>query len=309
MNESEKLRKVAIQRDEIRKTLAELCDKLRHGVYNDIFPDKSNRAHSDDPNAKCKGGFAREDVLWRMGKCCQECDGIGNCHLSFEEKDVFKAMQDALSILNKPSAEMPEITPYLFERYIPESKYEKTPRQIARSLYKFCVGYWCYSDHSDVDAEKAWEKAFYDTLCIALDSIGRNGRSFRKFLEIAENKKIDEEAKKFVEEHPEIEEIIEDAVKSRDVAVSGEKDVGTLVMYAVLIGVDYQFAHDYPGGDMDVYGGVFESIIDASLKVAGLYPEGRPNSYDFDYNDEYERKLLEYEAAHKEALFKFMEEE
>jgi hypothetical protein len=73
--------------------------------------------------------------------------------------------------------------------------------------------------------------------------------------------------------------------------------------------MDYEFAHDYPGGDMGVYGGVFESIIDASLKIAGLYPEDRPKSYDFDDKDEYERKLLEYEAAHKEALFKFMEEE
>ena len=299
---------ISMQRDELKMVLSELCDKLRHGVYNHIFPEKSDRASSKDPKSKCKGGFTRRDVQWRMGKCCLNCEPIGKCHLSIEEFDVFKAMDKALQVVNKPPAEMPEITPDSFDRYIPGNAYNVSPMDIARRLYRFCVGYWCYNDHGDHIAEKEWERAFNDTICIALESIGRPGSAFHKVISMAEKDDFSDGDQKFVEDHPEIEEIINSAIESRDKPVKGEQDVEILVFHAVLLRIDYMFAHDYPGGDMGVYGGVFEGLIDGCLAVSGLLPIDRPKIYDFDDKDEFDHELLEYEAKHKLSLFKFMED-
>ena len=57
---------------------------------------------------------------------------------------------------------------------------------------------------------------------------------------------------------------------------------------------------------MDVYDGVFCGLIDNCLKIAGIDTKDRPKSYDFDDEDEYRRKLLEYEHEHKKKIYAFM---
>ena len=308
MSSNEKFIDVAMQRDRLRNVLADLYDSLRHGVHNHMLPENCERAHSEDPEDKCKNGLKRMEVLWQMGSSCLGCDGIGKCHLSFEEKDVFEAMHKAIEAINMRPAEMPDVSPEDFEEYSPDKEYKKSSRWIARQLYRFCVGYWCYSDHDNYELEKKWEMAFNDTLCIALDSIGKPGYSFRKFIEIAERESVDKQDKDFIDGHPEIGNLVNEAIESRDSCVKGDGDVKTLVLHAVLIRMDYRFAHEYPGCDMGVYGGVFESIIDGCLEIAGLYPNDRPKSYDFDDKDEYEKRLLEFESLHKRKIYMFMSE-
>ena len=300
--------KVAIQRDDIKMVLSDLYDKLRHGVYNHMLPEKTDRAHQEDPKAKCKNGHTRCNVLWQLGKCCQECDGIGNCHLSFEEKDLFKIMHEAIDVLGKPPAEMPHISPHDFVPYEPDKKYNATPRWIARQLYRFAVGYWVYSDHSDIDLEKIWEKNFDNILLIAIDSLFEDGSGFAELIEMAKRDASEKEAAEFVNNHPAVGALLENVVGNRDMEVNGEEDIKALVAKALLLRMEYDFGHEYPGADMGVYGGVFEALIDGCLAVAGLLPTDRPKSYDFDDKKEYKRKLLEYESDYKWRIFEFMAE-
>ena len=295
---------VQIQRDELKLVLGELYDKLSHGVYNHIFPKKSHRRPDMDPDSKCKKGKTRRDVQWCMGRCCVGCEPIGKCHLSLEEYDVFKAMNKAYKTLKKQPAEMPVVRPEDFPPYDPCMAYRPTPRWIARQFYRFSVGYWLFANHSDKEQEKDWERAYNDLLSI---SLGReNGRLFRKFLDEATRITDRKEAQKWVEDNPDVDELFGKAGESVSKGVEGEKDIETFVLHALALRMDYNFGHDYPGGDMDVYDGVFTGLIDNCLKIAGLYPDDRPKSYDFDDKEEYEHKYLMFEHEQKNRIYSFM---
>lgn len=303
------LRKVSLQREEMRNALSNLYERLRHGVFNGIFPDKCKRAHISGD--KCKKGFSREDVLWRMGGCCADCEGIGECCLSFEEKDVFDAMRKAVDALSKPFAEMPEIKPECFEKYVHGDTYNKTPRWIARQLYKFSVGYWGYADHSNVDSEKAWERAFDDTICISLDSVGGKGYALRKFLGLVEDGSLEgKKAEEYFASDPDgVKSVMEESMKHLESKVESESDVKILVYHAIVLRMEFQFAHKYPGADMAVYSGVFDGLINDCLAVAGIACKDFSDLYDEDNPDAYERNKLQYEEDRREKLFDFMVEE
>ena len=72
--------------------------------------------------------------------------------------------------------------------------------------------------------------------------------------------------------------------------------------------IEYQFGRDYHGRDLDVYDGAFCGIIDDCLKVAGLYNDKRPASYEFEDKAEYERQALEFSVTQKERCYAFLAE-
>lgn len=227
--------------------------------------------------------------------------------MGLEECDVFEAMRKARKLLSLPDAEMPDVKPDDFPKYEPEKyKYSVPPIEVARMIYRLVVGYWCFSDKDNKDMSLAWERAFNDSICILA---GEDGPGLKKLLSI----KTKEQA----------EEIIKDQdvknVKARFLddydpndwdnfdKMSQEEQAKCLIIHFIVLRFEYQFAHAYPGGDIDVYSGVFESIIDLCLKMAGLYPSDRPNSYDFEDEEVYEKKLLEYEVDHRMKIYKFMD--
>lgn len=128
--------------------------------------------------------------------------------------------------------------------------------------------------------------------------------------------KSGEDVEKFTAGHPDVIEFLEKfqeqfeecckrgMVKTDDVA----SKTTMLVTNMLMLRFDYQFGRQYPGGDMDVYDGCFSSVMDECLAIAGLYPNDRPKSYDFDDEDEYERRLMEFDSEHKRKLYAFMEE-
>lgn len=308
-SELEIFRKVVRQRDALHRAMAELEDRLRHGVYNGVLGSHCHRRPDEDPTKACDKGHSRREVLWGMGRHCLECDRLKpNCHLSYEEREIFQAMDDAEKLLNEPAAEMPAIKPESFPVYDPQADYAVTDRWLARQFYRLAVGYWCYANHKDIQEEQAWERAFDDTLNIALVQMGLNGKAFRLFINATKTITSNEEGKKFMEAHPEITDLVNQAAKKWNSPRKKPTDVETLVMHALMLRIEYKFGHDYPGGDMDVYDGVFCGLIDDCLQIAGLCPDDRPASGDFEDKDVYQQVLLEYKAQHKEKLYAFMQE-
>lgn len=300
---SDRMDMVQIQRDELKMVLGELYDELSHGVLNGIFPEECPRMHSLSPKDKCKNGKTRREVQWCMGTCCKGCEPVRQCHLSFEEYNVFKAMNRARDVLKKQPAEMPVVRPEDFPYYSDGIVYNPTARWIARQFYRFAVGYWMFANHSDKEQEKRWERAYNDILSISLRD---KGPVFRKLAEAVYKMTDPEEIKKWLEENKDVGDFMEGAAKSIHEKVEGEKDVDKFVLQALTLRMDYQFGHEYPGGDVDVYDGVFCGLIDNCLTIAGLNPEDRPKSYDFDDEDEYRRKLLAWEHEHKNRIYAFM---
>ena len=308
-----KLHDIRIQRDELRHALGEVCDRIRQGACNHMFREENPRITRSDKK-KCKEGYAREGVIWCCGSCCGDCDGCAkDCQLSFEERSLFKALRAANKLLNARDAEMEEIKPEDFPAYDPDhNSYEATERWIARKLYTFAVGYWLFGNHSDLEEEKKWEKAFDDLLAICLDAIGKNGKAYRtlvsKIAEFTEKGPYDKEkANKFREDYPEVVNLIEEAVDL--VSAKGRKVLTTtyLVYLALSLRLDYQFGHPYPGADMGVYGDAFRSLIDVALKLVGLYEE------DVDWEsgeseEDYEKKKIEAKVVQKEKIYAFMNE-
>lgn len=294
---------VQIQRDELKMVLGELYDKLSHGVFNGIFPEKCPRRPEKDPKKKCKKGKTRRDVQRCLGSCCKGCEPVGECHLSLEEYDVFEVMSRAREVLDKQPAEIPTVRPEDFPHYEDGIACNPSARWIARQFYRFAVGYWLFANHSDKEQEKDWERAYNDILSISLRD---KGPSFRKIMKAVMMITDQEEAKKFISENPDANELMENAAESMTKSVDGEKDVDLLVLQALTLRMDYRFGHEYPGGDMDVYDGVFCGLIDNCLTVAGLEPKDRPNSYDFEDKEEYRRKLLAWEHEHKNRIYAFM---
>ena len=298
----ETLKKVLLQRDALASALSSLEDKLRHGMYNHIFGDGEKRIVAD---SKCDGGYKRFEIMMNAGAPCAKCSKSNSkCHASLCEYDVFCAMAKAKEVLGRPDAEMPELRPEDFPRYDPNAEPAKlTPRQIARMMYRVVVGYMLSTINSK-DQDKAWERAYEDTLCIAL---GEEGRLWRK---IADAKHMGmEAAEAWVKEHPEAVEFMKKANKYFEHRVDPREDIRGMLYAAMILQAEYRFDHEYPGADRGVYHDAFMAIVNDCLIVAGLYPEDRPNSYDFEDKDEYERKLLEYEAERKAKIYKFMQEE
>lgn len=294
---------VQIQRDELKMVLGDLYDELRHGVFNGIFPEKCSRSPEKDPKKKCKKGKTRREVQWCLGSCCMGCNPIGECHLSIEERYVFKAMNRARVVMDKQPAEMPTVHPEDFPHYADGIVYNPSARWIARQFYRFAVGYWLFANHSDKEQEKDWERAYNDILSISLRD---KGPVFRKMAESVYKITDREEIKKWLEENKDVGYLMEEASKSIHEKVEGEKDVDKLVLQALTLRMDYRFGHEYPGGDMDVYGGIFCGLMDNCLTIAGLNPADRPKNYDFDDEDEYRRKLLAWEHEHKNKIYEFM---
>jgi hypothetical protein len=272
-------------------------------VLNGIFPDKCPRRPEKDPKKKCKNGKTRREVQWCLGSCCEGCELIGKCHLSIEEYDVFKAMSMARDVLNKQPAEMPSVRPEDFPHYADGIVYNPSVRWIARQFYRFAVGYWLFANHSDNEQEKDWERAYNDILSISLRD---KGPIFRKMIEASSKIKDTEERKKWLDENKDVCDLQEEAAKSIHEPFNGESDVDRLVLKALTLRMDYRFGHEYTGGDVDVYDGVFCGIIDDCLTIAGLNPEDRPKIDDFDGKDEYRRKLLSWEHEHKNRIYAFM---
>jgi hypothetical protein len=298
---------VQIQRDELRMALGELYDRLRHGVLNGMFPEKCHRRPNDIPDAKCRNGKTRREVMWYMGTCCFGCNQTTPCHLSLEEYDVFNAMNMAKEVLKKQPAEMPNVRPEDFPSYDPNVEYRASPRWIARQFYRFAGGYWMFANHSDKEQEKKWDRAYNDLLCISLGT--ENGRLLRKVVEAGPKIVSDQEyAKKWAEENPWLDGLVEKAREALSKQIKGENDIETLVFRALAIRFDYEFGRDYPGGDIDVYDGVFCEIFDACLIVAGLYPYERPEIYDFEDKREYWNALIAFNHEHKKKLYSFMSE-
>ena len=294
---------VQIQRDELKMVLGELYDKLSNGVFNGIFPKIGNRIQDIELGKKCKKGKTRRDVQMCLGSCCEGCDPLGGCHLSLEEYDIFKAMGKAIEALNKQPAEMPVVKPEDFPHYSDGTIYNPSSRWIARQFYRFSVGYWMFANHSDKDQENEWERAYNDIISISLRD---KGTVFRKMVESSYNIMDPEEANKWLEENKDVGDLMEEAAKSIHENVDCEKDVDKLVLQALTLRMDYRFGHEYTGGDMDVYGGVFCGLIDKCLKIAGLNQKDRPNRYDFDDEDKYRIKLLEWDHEHKNRIYAFM---
>ena len=304
---NEKFDMVQIQRDELRMALGELYEHLRHGVLNGMFREKCHRRPDDDPNAKCRNGKTRREVMWCMGSCCSGCNPATKCHLSLDEYNVFKSMNIAHEVLKKQPAEMPNVRPEDFPSYDPNVEYKASPRWIARQFYRFAVGYWMFANHSDKEQEKEWDRAYNDLICISLGT--ENGRLLRKVVESGPKLVSDKEyAKKWAEENPWIDGLVDKACEAMSKQVKGEDDIETLVFRALAIRFDYDFGRDYPGGDMDVYDGVFCEMLDACLIVSGLYPDERPKIYDFEDKSEYWRELIKFNHEHKKKLYSFMSE-
>jgi len=297
----EMFKKVLLQRDALASALSSLEDKLRHGMYNNIFGDGEKLI---DPDSKCNGGYKRREIMRNAGAPCAKCHKNLKCHASLCEYDVFCAMAKANEVLDKPDAEMPELRPEDFPKYDPDAEPKKlTSRQIARMMYKVVVGYM-QSTINSKDQDKAWERAYEDTLCIAL---GEEGRLWRK---IADAKHLGiKEAGAWVDEHPEAVEFVNKANKYLEHRVDPREDIRGMLYTAMILQAEYRFDHEYPGADRGVYNDAFMGIVNDCLIVAGLYPEDRPNSYDFKDKDEYERRLLAYEAERKAKIYKFMQEE
>lgn len=301
----EDIERVMLQRDKLQEVLAELYDKLRHGVFNGILPEKNPRGERLESSAKCKKGKTRREVQWCMGCCCRDCDPIGDCHVSLEEWDVFKAMCKAREALKEQPAEMPLVRPEDFPHYEDGIVYNPSARWIARQFYRFAIGYWLFANHADKEQEKDWERAYNDILSISLRD---KGPVFRKLMKAVMRITDQEEAKKFISENPDVDKLMENAAESITKSVKGEEDVDLLVLQALTLRMDYRFGHEYPGGDMDVYDGVFCGLIDNCLTVAGLEPKDRPKSYDFEDKEEYERVHLAYEHGQKMKIYAFMRE-
>lgn len=302
---NERIDMVQIQRDELKMVLGDLYDKLENGVLNGIFPEKCQRSQEKDPKKKCKKGKTRRDVQLCLGSCCEGCKPVGECHLSLEEYNIFKAMNRARRAMDKQPAEMPVVRPEDFPHYTDGIVYNPSARWIARQFYRFAVGYWLFANHSDNELEKDWERAYNDILSISLRD---KGPVFRKLMKAVMSITDQEEAKKFISENPDVDKLMENAAESITKSVKGEEDVDLLVLQALTLRMDYRFGHEYPGGDVDVYDGVFCGLIDNCLTVAGLEPKDRPNSYDFEDKDEYERVHLAYEHGQKMKIYAFMRE-
>lgn len=301
----EDIERVMLQRDKLQDVLAELYDKLRNGVFNGIFQEKNPRGDRLESSAKCKNGKTRREVQWCMGRCCRYCDPIGDCHVSIEEWDVFKAMCNAGDALKEQPAEMPFVRPEDFPHYDENISYTPSARWIARQFYRFAIGYWLFANHADKEQEKGWERAYNDIISISLRD---KGPSFRKLMKAVMRITDKKEAKKFISENPDVNELMENASESITKSVEGEKDVDLLVLQALALRMDYRFGHEYPGGDMDVYDGVFCGLIDNCLAVAGLESKDRPKSYEFEDKEEYERVRLSYEHGQKMKIYAFMRE-
>ena len=212
-------------------------------------------------------------------------------------------MNRASEVLDKQPAEMPVVRPEDFPHYENGISCNPSARWIARQFYRFATGYWLFANHSDKEQEKGWERAYDDILSISLRD---KGPSFRKMIEPLSKITDPEAAKKWLAENKDVGDLIEEAAKSIHEKVEGEKDVDKLVLQALTLRMDYRFGHEYPGGDMDVYGGVFCGIMDNCLKIAGIEQKDRPKSYDFDDEDEYRRKILAWEHEQKNRIYAFM---
>lgn len=309
-----KLHDIRIQRDELRHALGEVCDRIRQGACNNMFREENPRVTRSDKK-KCKEGYTREGVIWCCGSCCGDCDGCAkDCQLSFEERSLFKALRAANNLLSARDAEMEEIKPEDFPVYDPDhNAYEATDRWIVRKLYTFAVGYWLFGNHSDLEEEKKWERAFDDLLAICLDAIGKSGKAYRtlvsKIAEFTEKGPYDKEkAKKFREDYPEVVNLTEEAV---DLVSAKEHKVLTttyLVYLALSLRLNYQFGHKYPGADRGVYGDAFCLLIDVALKLVGLDSLGYIRWEDGESEEDYERRKIEAKVAHKDKVYDFLKE-
>ena len=310
---------IAVQRNELRRCLGKLCDQIRHGAYNHMFKEANPRAHNND-DKPCEKGHKRDDVIWCQGRCCGDCNGCAkNCPLSFEEKRLFDAMNAAESVLGQPDSEMPSVEPKDFPVYDPKAySYQATDRWLVRNFYRFAVGYWAFANHDDKEQEKAWERAFDDLLTIGMDHIGKDGTGLHDFIsklnELQKdfpepNDEAKAKAKKLRDEHPDVVKLINEAVEF----IFGDKkekeiNLTYLVFNALTLRMDYEFGHEYPGGDMDVYDGAFCGLIDIALKLVGLDSDNEPWQGDEESDAAYAKRLAEANAQHKEKIYAFMAE-
>ena len=308
-----KLHDIRIQRDALRHALGEVCDRIRQGACNHMFREDNPRVSRSDKK-KCKEGYTREGVIWCCGSCCGDCDGCAkDCRLSFEERSLFKALRAADKLLDARDAEMEEIKPEDFPVYDPDhSTYKANDRWIARKLYTFAVGDWLCGNHSDLEEEKKWERAFDDLLAICLDAIGKNGKAYRtlvsKISEFTEKGPYDKEkAKKLREDYPEVVNLTDEAL---DLVFAEEEKVVTttyLVFLALSLRLNYQFGHPYPGADRGVYGDAFRSLIDVALKLVGLHGED-VEWKDGESEEDHERRKIEAKVVQKEKIYDFIKE-
>lgn len=296
MNDDADRKDAVAQRAWIRRTLERLADAVRSGLQNGAFKDHAKAV-------ACTQGKTRHDVSVSGGACCRGCSVSGVCLLSNAQRRIVERLNAAVDALGDRPAEMPAVRPEDFPDYDPAKPVDRSPRWIARQLYRFAVGYWAFADHDSHDEEIRWCRAFDGLLCTAL---GADGVLLHRFVTEGEPLSGDE-ARRWVDDNPDVDAFFGRVADSQDDEVNGEGDVRQLVLQAVLLRMEYRFGRDYPPGDMDVYGGAFERLAARCLRVAGIQDVAAPEGGGT--REEREMAWSRAYAERNELIYAFMRED
>lgn len=241
----EKVLEICHQRDELAAVLADLICAVHSGHINGTFDDsKAHRKH-------CSCGHSVEDI--RVG--CPDinspkCQGW-DCPMEYHHYNIMSKLVKAQEVLAKDAVEMPKFSPSAIPSYDPDLyTYLCSPEWFVRNFALFANEFPKLAQ-KDKDVRLVYKKAFDALLAIGMETVMR--------------KEISVDA-------DELERQILGHNKKKN------PNVNSIFGYAVAKAFEFRsqfnFLHDYPSADWEVYCSVVYHIAQTILTGIGIDCEG-----------------------------------
>lgn len=270
-----RLNKVILQKDRLQEQLSNLVDRFWSGMANGLF-EKGGFEPEKEKDKKCEGGKTLKEVKWhgcekaRDGKCCK------GCHLTFEMCMMMEAVLRSTDVLNELDEAMVKFSPDEIPEFNSKLQYKVNLKWFCRKMIRIISQYKVGAKNEQIGGNKAIGDAMFRLICFGLDSSGY-GPAVEEFISLINlEKKLlgkrNEEKIKEVKNHKDkfknffnmttdaaelskqYNSVVNRIKKKPDMAL---KDIALL---ALLLFMEYDFCHKYPGADNGVYKDAFESV-------------------------------------------------
>ena len=273
----ERLNKVILQKDRLQERLANMVDRFWSCMANGIF-EGGGFYPEKEKDKKCEGGKTLREVKWhgcekaRDGNCC-----IG-CHLKFDMMMMMEAVLKATDVLNELDEAMLKFSPDEIPEFNHKLQYKVSTKWFCRKMLRLIFQYTVGKDNCQIGGNKAVGESMLRLICFGLDTVGY-GKSVVEFIALKEleqrikkdnngKDEIIQEVKKHEKEFSNFFKMTKDAVdvhkQYTDVVKKIKKNPDRALKYisllALLLFMEFDFCHKYPGADNGVYKGAFESV-------------------------------------------------
>lgn len=275
-NAEDKLRKVCEQRDRAWSAIGRLIHTFWGAHYNHAFD--AEDIQTEEKNGKkevyhCSAGRTLSSVfhgcdLFDNDEVCKGYD----CPMGFHHREIYGAVRDASKVIDELRAEQDPFNLERIPKYDPDKKYKVTPKWFARMCFMFLNGFHVGAKYTAEESRRHGD-ALASLVCICLSSLGFEFPI--DFLSLSEEDKnaLQEDDPRFVsfqKTFDRFHEMYDDKIKEfEDSDTEAQKKIlkcnddfvlAIIVKNMLIVMCEYAFGHEYPGADLGVYQGYFDSV-------------------------------------------------